>query len=143
MTAQELPGGQSMTVRPGASPASASAAAMTGVPVASPGSSSPVTTRTPPLSPVSTRPSSRRVSPTAPSGQTQAQTPQEWQTSGKTSGAPFTSTSALKRQRSTHFRQPVHFAASKTGRARVTGAETGFSGRRKRRPFGSSTSQST
>ena len=53
-----------------ASPASSSAAAMTGTPVASPSFSSPVTAFISPLMPVSTEPTSRSVSSTAPSGHT-------------------------------------------------------------------------
>lgn len=70
MTGQALPGGQSMTVSPSSGPASASAAAITGTPVASPSLSSPVATFISPLMPVSTAPTSRSVSLTAPSGQT-------------------------------------------------------------------------
>ena len=57
-------------------------------------------------------------------------------------GAFFTYTRALKRQKSTQARQPVHFSGSKNGRAVVTALSRTPWGRQKRRPLGSSTSQS-
>ena len=84
----------------------------------------------------------RRLSLTAPVGQTRAQPPQAWQTSSNSLGLFFRNTRAWKRQKSTHFRQPVQVSASKVGTMVVTCSVSTPSGFRKRRPLGSSTSQS-
>ena len=139
MTLQALPGGQSMMVRPSAF---FKASRITGTPEASPGFKIPVTTRTVWLSPVSRIPMGFFFSVMAFLGHTRLQPPQLWQTSEKTIGLSLTYIRAWNRQNWTHSRQPVHAPASNSGSREQTVSVSTWSGRKNRRPLGSSTSQS-
>ena len=140
MTAQLLPGGESMTAF-GPAP-SESAAWITGTAEASPVFRIPEITGIPWETPRETAPISRVSSVIAPVGHTSAQPPHAWQTSANSLGFPPINASALKWQNSTHFRQPSHFCGSKAGTRVVTLVSTVCSGLKNRWPLGSSASQS-